>query len=407
MEDQIVPLLLITANVGSLFEDRQNIESIWIGQLIQTITQFEPGCIALHLQECGGKLAGAEGEEEVRSFIRVLFSNNEITQRFEVRCAWIDQDYKKQEQFTALGCIYLVKKSVKNVSLWNFKESKFEELDGESVSVGDLKEVVLLEKKKFPKEFFPQCKWSRKGYARTRWKINDCVFDLLNIHLFHDASNLEAIKLSPSQYCKNRQRALAHVVDKLNNGPLPKEPAMIFGDFNFRLDTKSVVESLCAGLHSQHVRKDGENCPFKIIYRDAKSSDKIVLTLEHRKFIVQDQSHFHHDNGKRFQKYNKELEEFKRELYEYSISFPPSYPFSENIDEGARYNNSRCPSWCDRVLLSHSVKKIIAKDDGVCTYDIIGRKVCMGDHKPVFLQLNLDTSKNDNTHQPLHQIYFV
>lgn len=36
------------------------------------------------------------------------------------------------------------------------QESKFEELEGESVSIGDLKEVALLEKIKFPKEFFPQ-----------------------------------------------------------------------------------------------------------------------------------------------------------------------------------------------------------------------------------------------------------
>jgi hypothetical protein len=50
---------------------------------------------------------------------------------------------------------------------------------------------------------------------------------------------------------------------------------------------------------------------------------QIVLTLEQRKFIVQDQSRFHNDNGKIFQKYNTELEGFKDELYEYSISFPP------------------------------------------------------------------------------------
>lgn len=125
------------------------------------------------------------------------------------------------------------------------------------------------------------------------------------------------------------------LVFRLNNGHLPKEPAIIFGDFNFRLDTKSVVEvwnmifycmikkdylkkcsysnymfiyvhfhfqSLCAGLHSQHVRKDGENCPFKIIYRDSKSSDKVIyyyciinLTLQQICHIFYSRSFCYHD----------------------------------------------------------------------------------------------------------------
>lgn len=39
-----------------------------------------------------------------------------------------------------------------------------------------------------------QCKWSRKGFMRTRWNLNGTVFDLINIHLFHDASNFVAIE---------------------------------------------------------------------------------------------------------------------------------------------------------------------------------------------------------------------
>ena len=39
-----------------------------------------------------------------------------------------------------------------------------------------------------------QCRWSRKGYMRTRWRIRGTVIDLVNIHLFHDASNLMAMR---------------------------------------------------------------------------------------------------------------------------------------------------------------------------------------------------------------------
>ena len=41
---------------------------------------------------------------------------------------------------------------------------------------------------------FRQCKWSRKGYLRTRWQLNGTTFDLVNIHLFHDASNFVAMQ---------------------------------------------------------------------------------------------------------------------------------------------------------------------------------------------------------------------
>lgn len=60
-----------------------------------------------------------------------------------------------------------------------------------------------------------QCKWSRKGFLRTRWEIKGTVIDLVNIHLFHDASNLAACEEYPSVYCKSRRRALVHTLERL------------------------------------------------------------------------------------------------------------------------------------------------------------------------------------------------
>jgi hypothetical protein len=34
---------------------------------------------------------------------------------------------------------------------------------------------------------------ARKGYCHTRWQLNGRTVDLVNVHLFHDASNLEAL----------------------------------------------------------------------------------------------------------------------------------------------------------------------------------------------------------------------
>lgn len=40
------------------------------------------------------------------------------------------------------------------------------------------------------------------------------AFDLVNIHLFHDASNLVAWETSPSVYSGIRHKALGYVLDR-------------------------------------------------------------------------------------------------------------------------------------------------------------------------------------------------
>ncbi|XP_078357888.1 inositol polyphosphate-5-phosphatase A-like isoform X2 [Oculina patagonica] len=394
MGEHIVPVLLITANVGSIFENRDGLEEQWIRETLGTITRLKPKFVALHFQESGGKDSGEESLENVKDFTRVFLSQAQLKEKFDKVRAWFDQDYKRQEHYTALGCIYLVSKSLEDVSLWNFEDSAFTKVQGEETSVGSLTDIPCLKKEKFPLDFFPQFKWSRKGFMRTRWKINKCVFDLLNIHLFHDASNLVSIEVTPSLYTKNRKRALDHVLDRLQQSSIPLVPHMIFGDFNFRLDNKRVVEFLCAGLPQQHIRKDGESTPSKIIFRDRKKADKVFLTLEPRKFMIHDQSIFRIHNGKKISKYNREFDVFKDRLFEFDISFCPSYPFSENIKETTVYGDSRCPSWCDRIFLSHSSRAIIDQKGSAVVYDMIGKQVCMGDHKPVFLYFNMNSSED-------------
>lgn len=73
-------------------------------------------------------------------------------------------------------------------------ECSFAPVCGKEIHSGNIEAVTTKEKAKFPQDFFPECKWSRKGYLRTRWSISGTVFDLINIHLFHDASNFIAME---------------------------------------------------------------------------------------------------------------------------------------------------------------------------------------------------------------------
>lgn len=46
------------------------------------------------------------------------------------------------------------------------------------------------------------------------------------------------------------------------------------------------------------------------------------------------------------------------------VSCLPSYPYSEDSSQGKQYMNTRCPAWCDRVLMSPSAKELILRVSG-------------------------------------------
>ncbi|XP_046614524.1 uncharacterized protein LOC124302407 isoform X2 [Neodiprion virginianus] len=187
-----VPVLLITANVGSIFEEPGVMLNVWTEEFLATIARLDPKFIALHCQEVGGKNY-EQSMRHVEYFVRLLMSSEELRLFDKVR-VFLDEDFSSAEHFTALGNFYFIHESLKDVLLWDFKESSFSPVSGKDVHSGNIEAVTTKEKAKFPQDFFPECKWSRKGFLRTRWSINGTVFDLINIHLFHDASNFVAME---------------------------------------------------------------------------------------------------------------------------------------------------------------------------------------------------------------------
>ena len=86
-----------------------------------------------------------------------------------------------------------------------------------------------------------------------------------------------------------------------------------------------------------------------------------------------------------------EVTDLRDRLTEFPLAFPPTYPFAEDPNTGSSYMRTRCPAWCDRVLMSHEARSLVQEEEEEADphrgfhYGVIGNDVCMGDHKPVFL----------------------
>ncbi|XP_035671694.1 inositol polyphosphate-5-phosphatase A-like isoform X1 [Branchiostoma floridae] len=379
-------MLLVSANVGSIFEDPDNMLPVWLTEFLSTINRVRPQFIAMHCQEIGGKNYETS-MQHVDVFLERLLSSEEMHGYDRARI-FLDEDFKTVESFTALGSFYFVHESIRNASIYDWQARKFRSLSGREVYKGNINSIPFKHKEKFPQDFFPNFRWSRKGFLRTRWSICDSIFDLVNIHLFHDASNLIAVETWPSAYSNYRHRALEHTLKRISEDKHEKVPHFIFGDFNFRLDTQSVVKSLCATAKEERIGNDGQIK--RLVYKEEGSENgKVVLTLEKKVFDHFNQEVFIND-FKWLHQFDKEPKRFADRLQELDITFPPSYPFSEDVREGRQYMKTRCPAWCDRILLSQSARDLIQRgDEYTPVYHVMGSNVCMGDHKPIYLYFRL------------------
>lgn len=144
--------------------------------------------------------------KHVQNFVKTLIESEELLAFTSVRI-FLDEDFTCTEHFSALGNLYFIHNSLKNVNLFDFKENTFHPVIGKEIFSGNIEDVSCKQKAKFPQKLFPECKWSRKGFMRTRWSFDGFVFDLINIHLFHDASNFVAME-SVSYTCANNVLAL-------------------------------------------------------------------------------------------------------------------------------------------------------------------------------------------------------
>ncbi|CAG0878497.1 unnamed protein product [Darwinula stevensoni] len=348
--------LLVTANVGSVFEDPTTMLKSWTEAffkqaditlapiLLQAVSSEKPVFIALHLQEVGGKNYETS-MEFLPQFIESLLNSTQF-EDFDRAFVLLDEDYNCAESFTALGNAYFIHKDVETAEMWDFSDKKYMKVVGREIHGGNIEDLPLKEKAKFPLDFFPEC---------------------------------------PSIYCLNRRRALMHTLQRFEVDDLPKIPLFLFGDFNFRPDTQGAIDKLTDGL-----QKFVEEVEDDEVWRfgDAQS---LKLVVGKKDFVLENHDEFfQNDNGSWLREFEYELESFEGNLHEMPIQFPPTYPYLEQLEAPSSFMQTRCPAWCDRILMSQSAQRhFIDGDSDSVQYNMVGRGLYTGDHKPVYLSFLL------------------
>lgn len=91
-------------------------------------------------------------------------------------------------------------------------------------------------------------------------------------------------------------------------------------------------------------------------------------------------------SGKRISNSHQGKTSIRADCSHTESKFPPlkrpvslSYPYSEEYTKPTQYMNTRCPAWCDRILMSHSAQEFIpkvSKCDDCCIESWISCVLC-------------------------------
>ena len=68
---------------------------------------------------------------------------------------------------------------------FSFQRRTFQSINGHVLNLGCVDDVDTVDKQKFPLQYFPDSRWSRKGFLRTRWRFGSepesVSFDLVRL----------------------------------------------------------------------------------------------------------------------------------------------------------------------------------------------------------------------------------
>jgi len=402
---------LVTWNCCEVFDEKRvDLLKSWVSGINSWLlsSMKDADVIVVHLQEVGGKKKDMAMLETVGTELQAMAPATDFW-----FSGMIVQCDTKAPTFTALANAYFVRRTCLDaVQVFRWAEADAQSLDGEWVGVGTLDQHTATEPPTWVQSFkFPTPVPARKGTQFSYWRINGHELLLVNLHNFHDASNLEAHSLEvatcgSSQYAEARRHALVGFMQHIRQkGMLRTVKMFLFGDFNFRLQlaksfrwlTLQMLDEAPAGqIPAAKVVDERTSDAAQLFSVSAAGRTELArLATKELVFPVDQQSvtdHvFHSTQG--LSSFDFELSRFNFEahnvfpeggLQELPRDFSPTYPWA--IDEPA-YAPTRMPAWCDRVLMSNPAMDIVMQAHFL--YTACPREYLTGDHKPVVLQFAL------------------
>lgn len=433
-------VLLCTNNIGRVFDAGDECIEWWLNNLDDTVTSMNADFVALHLQELAGN-AFKKGTANMSDIQRLA---DAVRTRFhDFWCSGIFAPSVADGDFTALGCIVLVRRSsAPQVALFEFGASAQSGSRWRPVSTLDepLLPAPSLPARwcrhgSFPRHFFDSLvpTWTRKGWLHTRWRVDGQPLDLLNVHLFHDDDNLVALRRTSalSDYASCRHNALQYALALLAAdgpplaalGPLPAA-LCVFGDFNFRLDLRRVTQLLAGGdealLRELATLAEGAATSVRVAIRPSPVAPpppppplrvlslssawrcllcigrQQVLAIGAKRFEMEDIARFARE-ASAFRRCDVEVAacaELQPALREVEGRFPPTYGYRDAATsscEQPAFDGKRCPSWTDRVLLDEAGMRLLRATSDV-SYGALDQGVVRNDHNMVFLAFSLNPS---------------
>ena len=200
--EEKLSVLLLTQNIAGLFDDIPTFGPAWIQGVAALVQRKDADFLAIRMQEVGGsayKKQGVSSAAQLAQLISAAFAA-------EFWCSGLFLNADVEKDFSALGSIFLVRKAKKAfVRVWKFGEEGGGGSGGEWTAIAD--EPIASDPAgfalptshcrhaRFADSTFPIiANWSRKGYLHTRWKVGAAPLELINVHLFHEDSNLTALQ---------------------------------------------------------------------------------------------------------------------------------------------------------------------------------------------------------------------
>jgi hypothetical protein len=306
-------LLVVSANVGYLGSG--DVLRSRMAHIDRLVDSKRPSFLALHFQEVGGDAKDAACIEELRA---ALIASPVLSQYAQ---SGLLCNADVTGAFTALGSAYFVRASeAAAVRVLDRQLDELVPLSAMQSQAGSSRHLTFAKT--------AQLANSRKGFMMVSFVVAGHRLEFVNTHFPADLSNVVAASAVPSEYAGVRADCLETSLTACAIGKDTK--AVIAGDFNFRLNLKSLWDSKHAPgdklepktMRLAHVDQAIKSNPTELLAWDGE-----LACFNARKLFA--------------------------ELCELPISFPPTYCMRPDDS----YDTKRCPAWCDRVLFTPALRE--------------------------------------------------